>query len=81
MVADALQMDKENGNTLWVDAIALEISAVSILFKQLGEDEKVPVCYQYVDCHLIFDVKLDGFCLKVHSKVGNRILNNSRMNR
>jgi hypothetical protein len=60
-VADAMRLDRENGNTLCMDAVALEISAVRVTFKLLNRDEEPPIGFQYVDCHLIFDVKLDGF--------------------
>ena len=38
-VEHAKQIDKENGNTLWQDAIAKEMRNVRVAFKVLGDDE------------------------------------------
>jgi hypothetical protein len=72
-VADAMRLDTENGNTLWFDAIALEIASVNVSFKHLNDDEEVPVGYQYIDCHMIFDVKLDGFRRKARMVAGGHM--------
>ena len=41
--------------------MSFNIKNVKIAFKILKDGEKVPVGYQYMDCHLVYDVKLDGF--------------------
>ena len=33
---------------------------VQVAFDIRGHDDKPPPCFQYISCHLIFDVKLDG---------------------
>jgi len=38
----ALEIDKENGKTLWRDAIAKEMQAVKIAFKILEEGQQAP---------------------------------------
>jgi hypothetical protein len=58
-VAEALALDKEEGNTLWYDAIQKEMKNVQIAFKFLERDEKAPVRYKEIPCHIIFDVKMD----------------------
>jgi Reverse transcriptase (RNA-dependent DNA polymerase) len=55
-IRDAAQLDLANGNTLWMDTVALEIASVGIAFK-----------------HMIFDVKLDGFCRKAHMVAGGHM--------
>ena len=55
----ALEIDHENGNPLWQDAIALEIEAVHVAFIAMNEGEEPPPGYQYMECHLMFDIKLD----------------------
>ena len=45
-VSKAIQLDKENNNTLWQDAIAKEMSAVCIAFKLLDEGHPVPPGYK-----------------------------------
>ena len=55
------------GNSLWQDAIALEMEAVHVAFKVMSEGEEPPPRYQYMECHLVFDTKLDGFGAKLVS--------------
>jgi hypothetical protein len=53
-----LTLDKENGNTLWYDAIMKESGNVRIAF-ELQEDGKPPPGYHHVSLMMIFDVKMD----------------------
>ena len=58
-VEQAVQFDKENGNTLWWDAICQEMKNVRIAFEVFeGEVKDIPIGYQKVDCHMIFDIKM-----------------------
>ena len=58
-VEQAVQFDKENGNTLWWDAICQETKNVRIAFEVFeGEVKDIPIGYQKVDCHMIFDIKM-----------------------
>ena len=54
---EAYDVDAQNGNTLWADAISKEMQNVKVAFKMLDEGELVPRDHQFVRCHLIFDVK------------------------
>ena len=58
-VAEAKQFDQENGNNLWWEAICKEMRNVRPAFEawEKSEDE-IPIGYQQVKCHLIFDVKM-----------------------
>jgi Reverse transcriptase (RNA-dependent DNA polymerase) len=58
-VLEALQMDKANGNHLWRDAIQKEMTNVQPAFQILDDGDIVPVGYQFIKCHMIFDVKMD----------------------
>ncbi len=53
------QFDLEDGNTLWWDALRKEMRNIRPAFevwdKSIGE---IPIGYQEVNCHLIFDVKM-----------------------
>jgi len=53
----AKELDEANGNTLWQDAIAKEMEKVRVAFKILEGGERAPIGYQFIKCHLIFDVK------------------------
>ena len=62
-----MKLDKENGNTLWYDAIQKEMKNVRVAF-QVWEEGDVDdakrgqklVGYQQIRCHMIFDIKMDG---------------------
>jgi hypothetical protein len=56
-VEEAFQIDKESGTTYWKDAIMLEAKNVDVAFQELEEGESVPVGYQFVRCHMVFDIK------------------------
>ena len=58
-VKEALQIDKENGNTLWWSALMKEMKNVRPAFKVFeGTKDDLPVGYQQIKCHVIWDVKL-----------------------
>ena len=65
-VKHTVEIDHENGNSLWQDAIALEMEAVHVAFKVMNEGEEPPPAYQYMECHFMFDIKLDSFQRKAH---------------
>ena len=56
---DAHRIDKENGNTLWRDAIEKEMLNVGIAFQILENDEHTPVGWKEASGHPIFDLKMD----------------------
>ena len=59
---EALQIDRENGNHLWEEAINKEMKNVRVAFKEFHGDVEDLKNYKKVTCHLIFDIKLsEGF--------------------
>jgi hypothetical protein len=60
-VKEALALDRKNGNTLWADAITKEMKEVRIAFNILPDGQSVPIGYQKILCHMIFDVKMEDF--------------------
>ena len=60
-VAEAKAIDKENGNTLWMDALDKEMSNVRVAFKTLQDGETVPPGYQQITGHIVWDVKMEDF--------------------
>ena len=60
-VARTINLDEINDNTLWQDGIEKEMTAVFVAFKTLNEGDQPPPGYQYMQCHMIFKIKLDGF--------------------
>lgn len=58
-VAEAKQLDQENGNTLWWDAICEEMRNLRPAFEAWEKSEgDILIGYQQVKCHLIFDVNM-----------------------
>jgi hypothetical protein len=58
-VQEALAIDKENGNTLWWDAICQEMRNVRPAFEKWEQNEgELPPAYQKIKCHFIFDIKM-----------------------
>ena len=49
-VEEALDIDKEKGNTLWHDAIEKEMKNSRIFFQVLDKDASVPVGYTSIMC-------------------------------
>jgi hypothetical protein len=57
-VAEALAIDQETGTNFWSEAIASEATNVDVAFQNLAPHQSVPVGYQFVKCHMIFDFKV-----------------------
>jgi hypothetical protein len=60
-VTEALALDRKNGNTLWADGIAKEMTEVCKAFDILPDGATAPVGYQKIPCHMVFDVKMEDF--------------------
>ncbi len=60
-IKEAFELDKKNGNTFWADAIAKEMKDVCVTFKILHDGQSVPIGYQKIPCHMIFDIKMEDF--------------------
>ena len=72
-VADAKALDKENGNTLWQDAIAKETASVRPAFKPLPHGQRAPPGYKWIRCHWIFTVKMEDFRRKARLVAGGHM--------
>jgi hypothetical protein len=58
-VEEAKRLDAENGDTLWWDAIIKEMKNVYPAFEIFEQAEsQIPIGYQKIRCHMIFDIKL-----------------------
>ena len=73
-VERALQIDKENGNNLWRDAIAKEMKNVRVAFKIMEDGKDPPPGYNFMNCHMVFVIKLDGFKRKARLVAGGHVL-------
>jgi hypothetical protein len=70
---DCVCIDQENGNTLWQDAIHQEMSKVRIAFQVLYDDEVIPLTYQEIRCHMVYDVKMEDFHRKARFVAGGHM--------
>jgi hypothetical protein len=57
-IKEAMEIDKELGNTLWMDAVRLEMRNVRVAFEEFDSDPNSLVGYTQITGHLVFDVKL-----------------------
>ena len=72
-IKEALDFDKENRNTLWWDAIMIETKVVCIAFHILSNDERPAVGSQFMQCHMIFDIKMEDFWQKARLITGGHM--------
>ena len=57
-VKRALEIDAETGTTFWTDAIKKEMKTVGIAFEVMEESAEKPIGHTFVNCKIIFDVKM-----------------------
>jgi hypothetical protein len=72
-VNEALELDKKHGNTFWADAIAKEMKDVCVAFKILLDGQSVPIGYQKIPCHIIFDINMENFRCKARLVAGGHM--------
>lgn len=59
-VEEAFELDDANGNTLWQDALAEEVSSIGRAIRILPNDRQPPPGYTKASGHCVFDVKMCG---------------------
>ena len=74
-VEEAKKVDDQNGNNLWWDAICKEMRDVRPEFEVFeGTKDHLPVGYQFMKCHMIFDIKFgETFCHKARLVTGGHM--------
>ena len=58
-IQEAREFDLAASNTMWQDAIDLEINTIVPAFDLVSDGERVPPGYSEGYGHIIFDVKID----------------------
>ena len=58
-VDHARELDMINGNTLWIDALKLEMHNVEAVFEVLEDGESAPQGWTKASDHIIWDLKMD----------------------
>ena len=64
-VERAHELDKENGNSLWRDAIEKEMKTIKVAFDIQPDGSPSSPGKKCIHCHIIFDIKA-GTLLKKH---------------
>ncbi len=64
LVDDALSIDRCSDSTLWTDSIAKEMKNFRVAFNALEGGNNIPCGFQFVRCHMIFDIKMEDLCCK-----------------
>lgn len=72
-VQEALEIDRCTNTTFWRDAIQLEMGNVDIAFEDLDDQVKLPPGYQFIKCHLVFDVKMGSLKRKARLVAGGHM--------
>ena len=67
---ETYEIDKENSNTIWADAISKEMKNVLVAFDILDEDTDLPQGFKFLEYHMIFDVKIEDVWYKVRLVAG-----------
>ena len=60
-VKEAAKLYKKNVDTKWMDVIAKEMTNVRVAFDILKDGDRAPIGHKQINCHLIFDVKMEDF--------------------
>ena len=71
-VQEAKELDHQNGNSMWWEAICKEMKNVRLAFEVWEKDiSHIPPGYQQIKCHMVFDVKMgENFRSKARFVVG-----------
>ena len=58
---EAYALDAKIGNALWADASSKEMENVRVAFEVLPDGKSVFISHQFVQCHMLFDIKMEDF--------------------
>ena len=69
----AYALDAKNGNTMWADAISNEMENVRVAFEILPDGKPVSIGHQFVQCPMVFDIKMKDFRPKARLVTGGHM--------
>ena len=72
-VKEASELDANNGDTKWMDAIAKEMTNFRVVFGIMKDGDRAPIGHKHINCHLIFDVKMEDFRRKARLVAGGHM--------
>ena len=73
MVNKAYAFDEKSRNSLWQDAIQKEMDNVKIAIQTISENKKPSNGFQYVKCHMVFDIEKEDFWRKACIVIGGHM--------
>ena len=50
------------------------MSAVKVAFKIIDDNERPPIGSQYMDCHMVFSIKVEDISQKAHLAAGGHMV-------
>jgi hypothetical protein len=59
VIKNAIELDRKNNNTYWMDSVSKEMKALNIAFEFKEIGEKAPPGWFKASGHIVFDVKMD----------------------
>ena len=60
-VKKAAELDANNGDTKWMDAISKEMTKVRVTFDIIKDGDRAPIGHKQINCHLIYEIKMEDF--------------------
>jgi hypothetical protein len=72
-IQEAYAIEEENGDHRWAESIQREMNNMRVAIKSLKDGIEIPPGYQFMKCHLIFDIKFDGFKFKSRMVAGGHM--------
>ena len=66
----AYTLDAKIGNTLWADALSKKMENVRLAFEVIPDGKPVPTGHQFVQCYVVFDIKMEDFRQKARLVAG-----------
>ena len=73
-VKEAAKLDAKNGDTNWMDAISKEMTNVRVAFDILKYGDCVHIGHKQINCHLIYDLKMEEFRRKARLVAGGHMI-------
>ena len=61
---EAAELDTKNGDTKWMDEISKEMQNLRVNFDILKDGDLAPIDHKQINCHLIYNVKMEKFRCK-----------------
>ena len=72
-VKEAAKLDAKNGDTKWMDTISKEMTNVIVAFDILKDGDRAPIGQKQINCHMIYDVKMEDFRRKARIVAGGHM--------